>query len=54
MVAVFGAAIAEEGEADAVQCSPICTLEYNPICGVNAKLETETFGNPCEFDYYNC
>ncbi|PSN33320.1 Vasotab, partial [Blattella germanica] len=48
VLAFIGLATAEK------ECSPICTLEYVPVCGGGEGGETKTFSNKCEFNYYNC
>ena len=35
-------------------CSPICTMEYNPVCAGDGVSKPVIFGNPCEFNYHNC
>ncbi|KAG0244460.1 hypothetical protein BG011_002983, partial [Mortierella polycephala] len=36
------------------KCAEMCTMEYNPICGVAANGESKVFDNPCVFNAYNC
>jgi hypothetical protein len=35
-------------------CSPLCTMEYRPVCAGDGFSEPVVFGNPCGFNYYNC
>jgi hypothetical protein len=35
-------------------CSPICSMEYNPVCAGDGVSEPKIFGNPCQFEYHNC
>jgi hypothetical protein len=35
-------------------CSPICTMEYNPVCAGDGVSQPVTFSNPCGLNYYNC
>jgi hypothetical protein len=35
-------------------CSPICSMEYNPVCAGDGVSKPVVFGNPCEFENYNC
>jgi hypothetical protein len=35
-------------------CSPVCSMEYNPVCAGDGVSEPVTFGNPCGFEYHNC
>jgi hypothetical protein len=35
-------------------CSPICTMEYNPLCAGDGVSKPRVFGNRCGFEYYNC
>lgn len=36
------------------ECSPICTQEYSPVCGVTNTGEEENFSNTCNFEYNKC
>ena len=35
-------------------CSPICSMEYDPVCAGDGVSKPVVFGNPCGFKYYNC
>ena len=36
------------------KCSPVCSMEYKPVCAGDGVSEPVIFGNPCGFEYYNC
>ncbi|BCR90657.1 Kazal-type serine protease inhibitor family protein [Aspergillus chevalieri] len=35
-------------------CPTVCTMEYNPVCGVDAEGNTKKFSNSCTFNVQNC
>jgi hypothetical protein len=35
-------------------CSPMCTMEYNPVCAGDGVSEPVIFENPCGLKYHNC
>ncbi|XP_023712742.1 turripeptide OL11-like [Cryptotermes secundus] len=36
------------------RCSPVCTLEYLPVCAGDGVSQPVTFPNRCGLNYYNC
>ncbi|KAK7864113.1 hypothetical protein R5R35_007641 [Gryllus longicercus] len=39
---------------EAVRCNCNCTLNYIPLCAVDATGDEDTFPNQCALECYNC
>ncbi|KAG0287638.1 hypothetical protein BGZ97_007039 [Linnemannia gamsii] len=46
--------LSSPSEAAPMVCNKACTFIYQPVCAQLASGETQTFGNACTLDVYNC